>query len=172
MRRRRPRHDGRLRARDVRGTAPTLALAPAPNAPKPVVRGLLVVQLSARAVHFDGPHPARLVYGVGGNAQVAVRVDLVRVRDGTVVGRWGPDVAAPYAPLIASWNGLAGGRAPADGRYRFDVFTGPAATPPAPVGARPAQAAAPTLSDSFDFRGHVFPIRGRHSDLFGQAVSN
>ncbi|HVE67645.1 MAG TPA: M23 family metallopeptidase [Solirubrobacteraceae bacterium] len=132
------------------------------------MRGPLVAQLSARAVHFDGPRPARLLYGVAGTAAVAVRVDLVRVRDGAVVARWGPDTAAPYVPRTASWNGLAGGRVPADGRYRFDVFAGAAATPSASVGARPAQAPA-ALSQSFDFRGHVFPIRGRHD--YGVAVN-
>jgi murein DD-endopeptidase MepM/ murein hydrolase activator NlpD len=107
---------------------------------------------------------------VRGGAPENVRVDLVRVADGTVVARWGPGAAAPGASQTVTWNGLTQGRVPADGRYRFDVFTGAGAAAAAgAVGARAAQSAPPTVTDSFLYLGHVFPIRGAHD--FGVAVN-
>ncbi len=127
--------------------------------PKAVTGGAVIAQLGDRAVFFDGRRSARLTYTVRGVAPLAVRVDLVRATDGALVARWGPTAIAPGVPQTVTWDGLAEGRVPADGRYRFDVFTGPAATP---ADAQAAQTAPPAVSDSFLFLGHAFPIRGAH----------
>jgi peptidase M23-like protein len=152
--------DGTM-SRPSRG-AVALGVRGALGVPKSISGGSLTAQLGDRAVFFDGRRPARLTYTVRGAGPVPVRVDLVRATDGTVVDRWGPAPVAPGAAQTIAWDGLDGARVPVDGRYRFDVFAGPAAAPAAPVGAQAAQTAPPEVSDSFLFLGHVFPIRGAH----------
>jgi murein DD-endopeptidase MepM/ murein hydrolase activator NlpD len=130
--------------------------------PQPLTSGPITAQLGGRAAFYDGRRPAQLTYTVLGAAPADVRVDLVRVADGTVVARWGPAPVGPNSGQTVTWNGLGGNEVAPDGRYRFDVFTGAAAAVAAPVGAAASQAASPTVSDTFLFLSHVFPIRGRH----------
>jgi hypothetical protein len=130
--------------------------------PRPLASGPLTAQLAGRAAFYDGRRPAQLTYTLRGAGPTDVRVDLVRDSDGTVVARWGPTAVSPNAPQVVTWNGQGGAGVPADGRYRFDVFTGSAVAVAAPVGAVASQSVPPTLTDSFLFLTHVFPVRGRH----------
>jgi murein DD-endopeptidase MepM/ murein hydrolase activator NlpD len=97
-----------------------------------------------------------------GAAPATLKVDLVRVDDGTTVKSWAPPAPAPGATGTVSWNGVTGSQAAPDGRYAFRLVTSTAS------GARAANAADGDVSrDAFDLRPALFPIKGKHN--YGQS---
>jgi hypothetical protein len=136
-----------------------------PRGPGSVNGGGVIAKLESRVVYFAGKRGQRLAYSLTGSKPTPVRVDLVRVSDGSVTQTWGPTSVAPGSTQTIAWKGdtKAG-----DSRYQFQVYTGPAATSPAAppsatAGARSAQATAPSVADSFLYLQHIFPIRGAHN---------
>jgi murein DD-endopeptidase MepM/ murein hydrolase activator NlpD len=142
-------------------SAPSLAPLPAPA---PVHGAHLDALLSGAKVIFDTTQPAQLSYVVTDPADVEVSVDVVRLADGVAVAHWPAVVAAPQARRTVTWNGLAGSRVAAAGRYAFRVF---ASAPGSPASA--AQAQAPDAVQPFDFVPTVFPIQGPHQ--FGDGIA-
>ena len=136
-----------------------------PRGPGSVNGGGVIAKLESRVVYFAGKRGQRLAYSLTGSKPTPVRVDLVRVSDGSVTQSWGPTAVAPGSTQAIAWKGdtKAG-----DSRYQFQVYTGPAATSPAAppsatAGARSAQDTAPSVVDSFLYLQHIFPIRGAHN---------
>ena len=125
----------------------------------------VVAKLESRVVYFAGKRGERLAYSLTGVQPTPVRVDLVRVSDGSVAQSWGPTNVPPGATQTIEWKGSTQA---VDSRYQFQVFTGAAATSPtalpnATAGARSAQDTAPSVADSFMYLQHIFPIRGAHN---------
>jgi len=126
------------------------------------------VQSQARRAFFDAARPAKVSYVVHAASPTDVVVELVRPRDGVVISRWVAGEVPPEEPQSLIWDGTAGGKVPATGRYAFRVSAVDAAgvrgvsaqAPPAARGPDPAQ---------FQFLGHVFPIRGPH--YFGERAA-
>jgi murein DD-endopeptidase MepM/ murein hydrolase activator NlpD len=136
-----------------------------PRGPGSIRGNGVVAKLESRTVYFAGKRGQRLAYSLTGSQPVPVRVDLVKVADGSVVQSWNPGAVNPGATQTIEWKGsaLAG-----DSRFQFQVFTGSAATSPtappnATAGARSAQAGAPSVAGSFMYLQHIFPIRGAHN---------
>lgn len=167
--------------------APTRTAAPsAPAAPPPPVLSPVasIPQLSAgvalRKVSRRGVGSATLVYVSHAARPLQVRVDVVRLADGTSVYSLQRTVA-PGVQQSFRWNGRARGGLALDGRYQLRIALGDTAgASSAPAGATPggasAEAAAPppgaTPLRSFTFVGAVFPVRGPHTfgtggDAFG-----
>jgi murein DD-endopeptidase MepM/ murein hydrolase activator NlpD len=120
-------------------------------------------QLDSRKVYFGSQRGARITYVVKGPSPRDVRVELQRVSDGQLVAAWQPGVVAPGSLQTIEWTG---GGAQADGRYQFQIYTGPAATQRAAEAngsvAQSAQAASPSVGDSFVYLKYMFPVRGKH----------
>jgi murein DD-endopeptidase MepM/ murein hydrolase activator NlpD len=86
----------------------------------------------------------------------AVRVELVRATDGSVLQTWTP-APAPGQVQKVSWNGNAGAVPALPGRYSFRL------TVAGRSGAVARSAQAGNFSrDAFDLFDHQFPVRGRH----------
>jgi murein DD-endopeptidase MepM/ murein hydrolase activator NlpD len=91
----------------------------------------------------------------------AVIVELVRSRDGAVVYRWDVGQVPAATTQTVTWDGTAGGKVQADGRYEFRVF----ATGSGGVTASSSQAEEEEEAggpNSFLFLRHKFPVRGPH----------
>lgn len=136
-----------------------------PRGPGSVSGRGVAARVESRVVYFAGKRGARLAYSLTGASPAPVRVDLVRVNDGAVSATWGPATVAPGSTQTVEWDG---GTQAGDARYQFQVFTGTAATSPsappsAVAGARSAADTAPSVSASFTYLQHIFPIRGRHN---------
>jgi hypothetical protein len=136
-----------------------------PRGPGSIRGNGVVAKLESRTVYFAGKRGQRLAYSLTGSQPVPVRVDLVKVADGSVVQSWSPGAVNPGATQTIEWKGSpqAG-----DSRFQFQVFTGsaatsPAAPPNATAGARSAQSGAPSVAGSFMYLQHMFPIRGAHN---------
>jgi murein DD-endopeptidase MepM/ murein hydrolase activator NlpD len=100
----------------------------------------------------------RFSYRVNGEDPVPVRVELVRVDDGTVVRTWKPGAVEPNTVHSVRWNGTpAPGKRADAGRYVWRLTAqdkdGATAT---------SSSATEATRDAFDFYGHIFPVRGRH----------
>ena len=102
-------------------------------------------------------------YRVSAPEPVSAQVELVTGADGQVVETW-PQASVPLGrEQSVTWRGTAAGGVAADGRYAFRLIAqGSGGTQ-----ARSAQATEPR--DSFDFRDHIFPVRGRHRFTGGGA---
>jgi murein DD-endopeptidase MepM/ murein hydrolase activator NlpD len=126
----------------------------------------IVAKLESRTVYYGGKRGQRLAYSLTGPQATPVRVDLVRVADGSVVQTWGPASVPPGSTQTIEWKG---GPKVGDSRFQFQIFTGSAATSPtappnAIAGARTAAGSgAPSVAGSFLYLQHIFPIRGRHN---------
>ncbi len=137
-----------------------------PRGPGSISGNGVVAKLESRTVYFAGKRGQRLAYSLSGSQPTSVRVDLVKVADGSVVESWGPSSVAPGATQTIEWKGSP---KVGDSRFQFQVFTGPAAASPtappnATAGARSAtQSAAPSVAGSFMYLQHIFPIRGAHN---------
>ena len=137
-----------------------------PHGPGSISGGGVVAKLESRTVYFAGKRGQRLAYSITGSQPVPVRVDLVKVADGSVVQSWGPASVSPGATQTIEWRGSA---TVGDSRFQFQVFTGaaagsPNAPPTASAGARNATpSAAPSVAGSFMYLQHIFPIRGSHN---------
>ena len=136
-----------------------------PRGPGSVRGNGVVAKLESRTVYFAGKRGQRLAYSITGSQPSPVRVDLVKVADGSVVQSWGPAGVSPGTTQTIEWKGSP---TVGDSRFQFQVFTGdaassPTAPPTATAGARSAQSAAPSVADSFMYLQHIFPIRGAHN---------
>jgi len=164
----------------TRAAAPTAPAAPPPPALSPVAS---LPQISAgvalRTVSRHAVSSATLVYVSHASRPLQVRVDVVRLADGTSVFSVQRTVA-PGVQQTFRWNGRARGGLALDGRYQLRIALGDTAGASSAPGTTPggasAQAAAPppgsTPIRSFTFVGAVFPVRGPHSfgtgaDAFG-----
>ena len=101
-------------------------------------------------------------YRVSHGTPAAVRVELVRVRDGAPVQGW--DAAPPAIGTVQTvvWNGIVAGQPAQPGRYAFRL------TVAGRNGALARSASVGDLArDAFDLFDHQFPVRGRHD--FGGA---
>jgi murein DD-endopeptidase MepM/ murein hydrolase activator NlpD len=167
-------------------SAPVPPRAAAPTAPPPPVLAPVasLPQLSAgvvlRTVSRRAVSSATLVYVSHASRALQVRVDVVRLADGTSVYSV-QRTAAPGVQQTFRWNGRTRGGLALDGRYQLRIALGDTAgASSAPAGGAPggasAEAAAPppgsTPIRSFTFVGAVFPVRGRHTfgtgaDAFG-----
>jgi murein DD-endopeptidase MepM/ murein hydrolase activator NlpD len=123
--------------------------------PAPSVPYVEVGLSEPRTIFFGGMQKAIFNFQVTGAHALDVRIDLVRVVDGTVVQSWGRPAAAPGVPQRVTWNGTVRGRPQPPGRYSFRVTT------PSAVGAR-AEPPPPDNRDAITLMGYVFPVRGPH----------
>jgi len=133
---------------------PPVALKLAGSAPT------VEVQAQARRAFYDAARPAKVSYVVHADSPTQVLVELLRAKDGAVVSSWDVGDVAPETPQSVTWNGTAGKRVAAAGRYRFRV----SAVDPAgqrAVSARAANESGPDPA-TFTFLQHEFPIRGPH----------
>jgi murein DD-endopeptidase MepM/ murein hydrolase activator NlpD len=118
------------------------------------------VQAQARRAFFDAARPAKVSYVVHSDSPAQVLVELVRSKDGAVVTHWDVADVPPEVPQTVTWDGTAGTRVVAAGRYAFRV-SAVSATGQRAVSARAPDAAGPDPA-AFEFLKHVFPIRGPH----------
>jgi murein DD-endopeptidase MepM/ murein hydrolase activator NlpD len=143
-----------------------LAINRSPVPRSGVVSGAGVqAQLESHTVFMGGRQRARLNYMLTSGAPRQVRVDLVKVNDGSVVTSWDQTSVPTGTPQAVQWS--ATGR---EGRYQFQVYTGTAAVARAAgAQARAAQSPSPSVTDSFMYLEHMFPVRGAHTygDGFG-----
>jgi murein DD-endopeptidase MepM/ murein hydrolase activator NlpD len=118
------------------------------------------VEISAHKVFFDAERQVSATFMVRESSSVAV--ELLRAQDGAVVYRWDVGQLPAGAPKTVTWDGTAGGKVQADGRYDFRVV---ATSPDGAVKASTSQAGEDDASvepASFVFLRHKFPVRGRH----------
>jgi hypothetical protein len=66
----------------------------------------VVAKLESRTVYFAGKRGQRLAYSLTGSQAVPVRVDLVKVADGSVVQSWSPGAVNPGATQTIEWKGI------------------------------------------------------------------
>ena len=147
--------------------------APAPLSVDPAVPAMgasggpsIDADVQAPRAFFDAAKPMRVSYVVHGNEAVDVKVELVRVKDGSVVATWTPGLIQPGTPQVVQWNGLAGARVPRPGRYTFRVTAADqggavVATSAQNEGEPPAATPEPDPA-GFNFLRHQFPVRGPH----------
>lgn len=158
----------------------------APTAPAPPTLAPLasIPQLSAgvtlRKVSRRAVSAATLVYVSHARGPLSVRVDVVRLTDGTSVFT-DQRTVAPETPQKLVWNGRARSGLALDGRYQLRIALADTAGVSSAPNAVPAGGASPEATGpppgstpirSFTFVGAVFPVRGRHSfgtggDAFG-----
>jgi hypothetical protein len=103
----------------------------------------------------------RFAYRVTGNEPVTVQVDLVSTQGGQVVQTWDAGAVPLGTAQTVVWRGKAAGVVVPDGRYAFRL------TARSGGGAQARSSQAADSRDAFEFRRHIFPVRGRHD--FGQA---
>jgi murein DD-endopeptidase MepM/ murein hydrolase activator NlpD len=158
---------GRLKAwagtrRASRPTEPIGVVVPAPPEPSADLRPLPgaphIETATNRSRFFLGANGGvSFAYRVNGERPTAVEVALIRLDDATAVQSWRPPAAAPGEVQGISWEGTEATGAPApEGRYAFRIATAEA------DGTAVQSAEASPDRDSFDFRQHIFPVRGRH----------
>jgi murein DD-endopeptidase MepM/ murein hydrolase activator NlpD len=125
------------------------------------------VELSSHKIFFDSARAASLTFMVRQPADVLV--ELVRGTDGAVISRWEVGQVDADSPRTVSWDGTAGGKVQAEGRYDFRVL---ARSPDGAVMASSSQLADGEAVDpaSFLFLRHKFPVRGRHDYGESQAA--
>jgi murein DD-endopeptidase MepM/ murein hydrolase activator NlpD len=124
--------------------------------------GLVDARVVARKVFFAGRSKAQLSYLVKGSQPLPLRVELVHLATKNVVRSWDLGLVAPQNTYTLTWNGLAGGKVPDDGRYQFRIYV----TQANGKRVRATAAQTPSGSSTFDFLRHIFPVRGRHD--YGQ----
>lgn len=124
-------------------------------------RSGIKAELDATRVNYYGRQRAGLTYVLQTSGPRDVRVDLVRLSDGTGVASWTARDVQPGTPRTVRWSGTMHGRVQPAGRYQFRLTVGELA-----AGAR---SSADAMGDgrqstvgAFIFRPYVFPIRGPH----------
>jgi murein DD-endopeptidase MepM/ murein hydrolase activator NlpD len=135
-------------------------LSPAPGARDAGAPSLETATSSAKWF-FGSQRGVVFSYRLGGSSPADVDVNLIRQADGAVVQTWTNPQVAPGEVRTVKWAGVTGGQVQPEGRYAFRavVKTGTVAATSAD--------ADDTARDAFDFYGHFFPVRGRHS--YGEA---
>lgn len=132
-------------------------LSPAPGAREPGAPRI-ETGTSATKAFFDG-QAVRFSYRIRDDRPVRVKVELVRLADGSVARSWEPvEPVLPGEVRTISWNGyVARGQGAPGGRYSFRL------TAESSTGATARSSrAADVRRDAFDFYGHIFPVRGAH----------
>ena len=130
------------------------------------------VEVQGNRVFYGAERQAQVSYIVRDSQPVTVAIELIRLFDGVAITRWEPGAVPPNTPQTVTWDGTAGGRVQADGRYAFRVFAtsqsgATASSAQAPAPGAPATAPVP---GSFLFQRHIFPIRGAHTMGTGAAA--
>lgn len=160
--------DGRLRSARTAVIGILPAPPPEPNAklspvPGPRRRGAprLETGTNRTRAFFGARRAVTFSYRISEGAPETATIELLNARDGSVVRTWTPEVAEDTVHKVG-WNGKAGKRPAASGRYSFRLTVAGA------DGVTASSAGAGDLErDSFDLYDHVFPVRGRHD--FGGA---
>lgn len=155
---------GRLRSRPTRSIRILPAEPPEPNVeltPVPGFRDRGAPRLetgTSRIKAFYGTRrTVTFSYRISDGAVAAVRIQLVRASDGSVVHTWAPPAGSVGQVQKVVWNGNAGAVPALPGRYSFRL------TVAGRGGALARSARTDNFArDSFDFFDHQFPIRGRH----------
>ncbi len=119
------------------------------------------IEVQAPRAYFDAQKPMEVTYVVHDEQPRDVRVELVRVKDGSVVASWTPGVVQPETPQVLEWDGLAGGRVQKAGRYAFRATAADQGGAVLATSSAAEPVAAPDPS-SFMFLRHQFPVRGPH----------
>lgn len=132
-------------------------LTPVPGLGDPDAPGIETATSKAR-LFFGAERGVSFSFRVRHGRSVDVAVQLVSAAGGEVVRTWGLSGVPSGEVRSITWRGIEGGRVQPQGRYSFRVEA------EGPNGARSSSAAAAGAGrDTFDFFGHMFPIRGRHS---------
>ena len=150
-----------------RRTQPIRILPPPPPEPNPTLtpvpgfreRGAprLETGTSHTKAYYGARRTVTFSYRITEGLAAAVRVELVRATDGTVVQTWTPPDRRPGVVQSVVWNGIIGALPAAPGRYSFRL------TVAGRSGATARSAQALNFSrDAFDLFDHQFPVRGRH----------
>jgi len=162
---------------------PAARTAPAVAAPPVLAAVASIPTLSAgvslRTVGRSGVSAATLVYASDARRPLQVRVDVVRLADGTSIYT-DLRTVAPGVRQTVRWNGRARGGLALDGRYQMRIALSDTAgassiSTAAPGGASAEPSGPPPGSAplrSFTFVGAIFPVRGPHTfgtggDAFG-----
>ena len=122
-----------------------------PGAPK------IETGTSGVTAYYGSESAMTFSYRVKDDAPVKVQIGLIRARDGSVVKSWTPPAAQSGVVNSVTWDGLAAGKPPGEGRYAFRLEASDS-------GGRVARSAksSDVQRDAFDFYGHIFPVRGKH----------
>jgi murein DD-endopeptidase MepM/ murein hydrolase activator NlpD len=110
-------------------------------------------RVAQHKVFYGGLRKAVFSYRVASSRPVDMTVNLVRVSNGAVVGRWQQPQVQPDAVQKVLWDGKAAGKAQPEGYYTFQAVA---------AGAAASTAGAASGEDAFAFYGHIFPVRGQH----------
>ena len=144
-------------------------LPPEPNpqlspVPGPRVNGAprLETGTSRTKAFVDARPGVKFSFRLSGASAAALKVELVKAADGTVVKTWIPQDVPPDQVQSISWNGRLGRVAAKLGRYSFRLTAASADGSEA----RSSQNG-DVQRDAFDLYDHIFPVRGRHD--FGGA---
>jgi murein DD-endopeptidase MepM/ murein hydrolase activator NlpD len=144
-------------------------LPPEPNpelspVPGPRMSGAprLETGTSRTKAFVDARPGVKFSFRLSGASAAALKVELLRAADATVVKTWAPQDVPPNQVQSISWNGRLGRSMARPGRYSFRMT---AASADGSV-ARSAQNG-DVERDAFDLYDHIFPVRGRHD--FGGA---
>jgi Peptidase family M23 len=148
-------------------SAKALTIEPLPHE---VPAGTIDAEVQGSKVFFGARRQAELSYVVGGSRPAAVHIDLVRVRDASVVEQWDPGEIQPGVAQTLTWDGTVAGKVQRDGVYQFRVTaTDAAGIAAASSSAAEAQRSArrsttvdPTEPGAFKFLGYRFPLVGAH----------
>jgi murein DD-endopeptidase MepM/ murein hydrolase activator NlpD len=152
--------NGRPRAIDEFGqvakSPDRLRIVDESDLPEPGSFRLADATVNPAKAFFYGTGKPTLTYMFNGNGPTDVRVDLVRIKDGTTVRSWVLEDVAPNSEQTLPWNGEDdAGKAARRGEYEFRIGG---------VGERLRD----TNGTSFGLYDHKFPIRGRHT--YGDGV--
>ena len=124
---------------------PNPELSPVPGSP-------LLETGTSRTKVFSGARRA-VTFSYRLAEPMGVTVELVRVEDGVVAGKWDHGAVAAGRVREVVWSGTG-----APGRYAF-LLTARGATGSSVQSARNSDLG---VRDSFDLYDHMFPVRGRH----------
>lgn len=142
------------------GPEPNPRLTPVPG-PRQAGAPRLETGTSRTKAFYGARRAVTFSFRVSGPPPAALRVELIRARDSSVVQTWAP-APAPGSVQRVVWNGGSAGRFAGPGRYSFRLTA-------ANAGGALARSSHLTdlTRDAFDLYDHTFPVRGRH--YFGGA---
>jgi murein DD-endopeptidase MepM/ murein hydrolase activator NlpD len=115
------------------------------------------ITVTPETAFFDSQTPITVTYLYKGNSAGDVRIELVNLTTGEVVGSWVQQGAQPGSYMTFDWDGLvAEDQAPPSGEYKFRV---------GPSGGELEDGGTASFFSLYD---HRFPIRGKHT--YGDGV--
>ena len=152
--------DGKPKAIDEFGqvakSPEAIEIVPESRLPEPGSFNLADATVSPTKAFFYGEGKPTLHFVFNGNGATDVRVDLVKVKDGTVVRSWVLEDVQPNSEQTLPWNGLDDQRkAVKSGDYEFRLGG---------LGDQLRDA----HGTSFGYYDHKFPVRGRHD--YGDSI--